>query len=178
MEPPERQRSSWRRRLKVIALIVTCLAAGIAVAMWPRDDVPNQPDAIVVLGGAGAERAQLGIDLRDRYDATLVLSASAWAYGYYLGLDCDVDPICVRPYPLTTRGEASTIADLAEYHGWDHITVATTRFHTTRARVLFRQCFGDRVSVIGAQPTESGGFTAYLRELVGTTAALTVHRAC
>jgi uncharacterized SAM-binding protein YcdF (DUF218 family) len=179
MEQPEDHRSSWlRRRVGTMALILTCIVAGTTIAMWPRDDIPNQPDAIVVLGGGRAERVQLGIELRDRYDATLVLSASAWGYGYNLGLRCDVDAICVRPYPATTTGEASTIAALAESYGWDHVTVATTRFHTTRARVLFRQCFGDRVSVVGARPTESRGVGTYLRETAGTLAALTVRRAC
>lgn len=179
MERPEDQRSSWWwRRLKVTALVVTCIAAGATVAMWPRDDVPDQPDAIVVLGGGGSERVQLGIELRDRYDATLVLSASAWGYGYNLGLRCDVDAICVRPYPPTTSGEASTIAAVAESYAWDHVTVVTTRFHTTRSRVLFRQCFGDRVSVVGARPAAPRGFTTYVRETVGTLAALTVRRAC
>ena len=179
MEQPEDQRSRWwQRRLKMMALVLTCIAAGTTIAMWPRDDIPDHPDAIVVLGGGRAERVQLGIELRDRYDATLVLSASAWGHGYNLGLRCDVDAICVRPYPATTRGEASTIAALTETYGWDHVTVATTRFHTTRARVLFRQCLGDRVSVVGARPTEARGLTTYVRETVGTLAALTVRRSC
>jgi uncharacterized SAM-binding protein YcdF (DUF218 family) len=146
--------------------------------MWPRDDIPDQPDAIVVLGGGRSERALLGIELRDRYDTPLVLSGSAWGYGYNLGLRCDVDAICVRPYPSTTSGEASTIAALAESYGGNHVTVVTTRFHTTRARVLFRQCFGDRVSVVGARPTEPRALTTYVREAAGTLAALTVRRAC
>jgi uncharacterized SAM-binding protein YcdF (DUF218 family) len=179
MEQPEGHRSSVaRRRLVMTALLLTCVAVGITIAMWPRDDVPDQPDAIVVLGGAGTERVQLGIELRDRYDAVLVLSASAWGYGYNVGLRCDVDVICVRPYPETTGGEAATIAALAESYGWQHVTVATTRFHTTRARVLFRQCLGDRVTVVGARPTEMRGPATYVREVLGTIAALTVHRAC
>jgi uncharacterized SAM-binding protein YcdF (DUF218 family) len=179
MEQPEGHLSSWaRRRLAIMALILTCVVVGITIAMWPRDDVPDQPDAIVVLGGGRAERVQLGIELRDRYDAVLVLSASAWGYGYNMGLRCEVDAICVRPYPETTRGEAVTIAALAESYGWEHVTVATTRFHTARARVLFRQCLGDRVTVVGARPTEMRGPATYVREVLGTLAALTVHRAC
>jgi uncharacterized SAM-binding protein YcdF (DUF218 family) len=179
MEQPEGNLLSWlRRRLGIVVLILSCAAVGITIAMWPRDDVPDQPDAIVVLGGAGTERVQLGIELRDRYDAVLVLSSSAWGYGYNVGLRCDVDVICVRPYPETTGGEAATIAALAESYGWDHVTVATTRFHTARARVLFRQCLGDRVSVVGARPIEMRGPPTYVREALGTLAALTVRRAC
>ena len=144
---------------------------------WPSSDVLHLVRKVAASGGRG-ERLPLGIELRDRYDATLVLSASARGEGYNLGLRCDVDAICVRPYPATTRGEASTIAALTETYGWDHVTVATTRFHTTRARVLFRQCLGDRVSVVGARPTEARGLTTYVRETVGTLAALTVRRSC
>jgi hypothetical protein len=34
------------------------LVTGVTTfAMWPRDDIPREPDAVVVLGGAGPERA-------------------------------------------------------------------------------------------------------------------------
>ena len=179
MEQPARRRSGrLLPRLGVVALLLGCVVAVTTVLMWPRDDVPEQPDVIVVLGGGRGERLPLGIELRDRYDATLVLSASARGEGYNLGLRCDVDAICVRPYPLTTAGEAATIEALAQSYHWDHVTVVTSRFHTTRARVLFRQCFGNRVSVVGARPAERRGPPTYVRETVGTLAALTVRRAC
>lgn len=179
MDRSDRTPTWWLRRLAGWGVLLLSVAtAGVAFAMWPRDDVPNEPDAIVVLGGAGVERVQLGIELRDRYDATLALSASAWGHGYNLGLRCDVDALCFNPYPATTTGEALTVAAIAETYGWDHVTVATSSFHTTRSRVLFRQCLGDRVSVVGAEPVDARGILTHIREAIGTLAALTLRRAC
>jgi uncharacterized SAM-binding protein YcdF (DUF218 family) len=158
------------------------LVTGVTTfAMWPRDDIPRDPDAVVVLGGAGPERAQLGIGLRDRYGATLVLSASAIHFARAEGIGCgDPDVLCIfEPEPETTVGEARRVAELADEHGWDHVTVVTTRFHTTRARVLFRQCLGDDVSVAGAVAPGGGrGLRTYLEETAGTVAGLTFRRAC
>ena len=173
----------WRIALglaAVVAIVVGLLAAGAALTLRPWDDEPDDPDAVVVLGGAGQERTELGIELRDRYDALLVLSSSAQFFGEELGLDCGRDALCIDPEPETTIGEARTVASLAEERGWGHVTVATSEFHTGRARVLFRQCLGDRVSVVGA-PRPDGGTVSRsrrLQEVVATSAALVTHRAC
>ena len=173
-----------RGRIALGAAGLALVLSGAAVAaLWPRNDVPRDPDAVVVLGGAGYERAELGIELAERYDAVLVLSSSAINFGRERGVACEQYPAvrCLyRPQPATTAGEARAVAALVEESGWDHVTVATSDFHTTRARVLFRQCLGDRVSVVGARPSESWarGLRTYLVEAVGTVAALTTRRAC
>jgi uncharacterized SAM-binding protein YcdF (DUF218 family) len=174
------------RRCGRIALgaagLVLALTGAAVVALWPRSDVPRDPDAVVVLGGTGYERAELGIELADRYDAVLVLSASAINFGRDLGVDCGTFPavFCVWPELATTAGEARMVATLVEDGGWDHVTIATSDFHTTRARVLFRQCLGDRVTVVGAEPAadEARGLPTYVREAAATAAALTTQRAC
>jgi uncharacterized SAM-binding protein YcdF (DUF218 family) len=155
------------------------VAGATTFAMWPRDDIPRDPDAVVVLGGAGAERARVGIELRNRYEATLVLSSSAQHFGELLGLKCG-EVLCVDPRPENTMGEARLVAELAKESGWDHVTVVTTRFHTTRSRVLFRQCLGDRVSVVGAVRIDGAGrdIWTHLEEFAGTIAAHTFRRAC
>ena len=172
-----------RGRIALGAAGLALVLSGAAVAaLWPRNDVPRDPDAVVVLGGAGYERAELGIELADRYDAMLVLSSSAINFGRERGADCQHDPaiLCLYPQPATTAGEARTVAALVEERGWGHVTVATSDFHTTRARVLFRQCLGDRVSVVGARPSESWarGLPTHVAEAAATVAALTTRRAC
>jgi uncharacterized SAM-binding protein YcdF (DUF218 family) len=171
----------WHRL--VIAVAVGSLLVTVAtVSLWPRDDEPQHPDAVVVLGGAGPERVRLGIELSERYDATLVLSALAIGYGVYEGVDCRSDPeiLCLYPEPRTTAGEARAIAVLAEESNWGHVTVATARFHSTRARVLLRQCLNQRVTVVGAPPTAGHPrtFMDYAGEALGTVAAVTFERAC
>jgi uncharacterized SAM-binding protein YcdF (DUF218 family) len=179
----EDEHMTRRRRVAFGAAGLAFVVAGAAVAaMWPRSDVPRDPDAVVVLGGAGFERAELGIELAERYGAMLVLSSSAINFGRERGADCQHDPtiLCSYPQPATTAGEARTVAALVEERGWDHVTVATSDFHTTRARVLFRQCLGDRVTVVGARPSANWarGLPTYAAEAAATLAALTTRRAC
>jgi uncharacterized SAM-binding protein YcdF (DUF218 family) len=163
----------------VLAATAFIVGAASVAALWPRNDTPQDPDAIVVLGGAGVERVLLGMELRDRYEVPLVLSAQAVDYGSFQGLRCGIEVICVRPDERSTAGEARAVGELATQQGWRHVTIATSRFHTTRARVLFRQCLGDGVSVVGARPVNHHrGPATYLREAAGTVAALTVRRAC
>jgi len=163
-----------------IGVALTAFSVAFVRFLLPTDDVPRDPDVVVVLGGAGAERAALGIELAERYDARLMLSSSAAVFGERQGRMCSVDAICIEPIPETTRGEAREIARLAEQEGWDHVTVATSAFHTSRSRLLFRQCLGDRVTVVGAV-SERGSRTTpalMLREGLGVIAGATIQRAC
>ena len=170
----------WGWMIVVLGLVLAGLATAFVVYLLPTDDEPRDPDAVVVLGGAGAERAELGIELAERYDAQLVLSSSAAIFGERQGRSCQLDAICFEPVPETTRGEAQMVAEMAEEHGWDHVTVATSAFHTSRSRFLFRQCLGDRVTVVGAV-REGGQATTprlLVREGAGVIAAATFQRAC
>jgi len=163
----------------LVALAIVVIAA--PVLAWPRDDTPVAPDAVIVLGGAGAERTALGGALATEHRATLVLSSSAQYFGERAGLRCGQEVRCIDPDPETTRGEARAVAALAEANEWDRVVVATSRHHTSRARILFRQCLGDRVSVVGARRSDGSwwpGARGVGRELVGTVAAVTLQRAC
>jgi uncharacterized SAM-binding protein YcdF (DUF218 family) len=165
-----------------LVLTLAVLGGGLAFLwfMIPSDDVPREPDAVVVLGGAGDERARLGIELAERYDARLVLSSNARFFAAAQGAACDRDAICFEPVPENTVGEARAVADLAEQYGWDHVTVATSDFHTSRTRFLFRQCLGDRVTVVGASRDDRPRIAPrlLLREAAGVIAGATVERAC
>ncbi|MCC5949726.1 MAG: YdcF family protein [Nitriliruptoraceae bacterium] len=176
--------SNWRIVGLTLGSVLLVLVVSVGSVLWivtPRDDVPDDPDVVVVLGGAGAERAALGISLADRYDVPLVLSSSAGIFGERQGRTCGVDAICFEPVPENTAGEAENVARMAEAQGWDHVTVATSAFHTGRSRWLFRQCLGgDRVSVVGASSERRGLTNPYLmtREALGVIAGTTIARAC
>jgi uncharacterized SAM-binding protein YcdF (DUF218 family) len=169
---------------RVLGILVLTIAVGLgALVMYavPRDDVPRDPDAVVVLGGGGPERAELGIELAERYDAALVLSSSAAIFGRWQGRECGVDALCFEPSPENTAGEAENVAALAEEHGWGHVTVATSDFHTSRSRYLFRQCLGrDAVTVVGAEVDRDAGaqLRLLLRESTAIVAGATLRRAC
>lgn len=173
--------SASLRFASALVLIAIVSTGALAVMVIPRDDVPQDPDAIVVLGGAGPERAALGIELAERYDAELVLSSSAGIFGERQGRQCNVDAICFEPEPKNTAGEAENVARLAREQGWDHVTVATSDFHTARSRYLFRQCMGsDRVTAVGAEGdrTLALRLSLAMREATGLLAGATFARAC
>lgn len=164
----------------IIALMVIIAAVAFAAFMIPTDDLPRDPDAVVVLGGAGSERAILGIELADRYDAELVFSSNAALFGAQQGRRCGRDALCFEPVPANTAGEARNVAVLAETEGWDHVTVVTSDFHTSRTRFLFRQCLDDRVTVVGGSRDDRPRIHVplLLREAVGVVAGATIRRAC
>ena len=72
----------------------------------------------------------------------------------------------------------STLVELADEHGWDEVVVVTSDFHTARSRLLFRQCLGDRVAVVGASREGSVGFRQQLTEVAGIVVGATIRRAC
>jgi uncharacterized SAM-binding protein YcdF (DUF218 family) len=171
-----------RPRLRAVVLLLfaaVVATAGAVAALIPRDDTVVSPDAVVVLGGAGRERAELGIKLHELHDVPLVLSSSASFFAEELGQACP-PATCVVTDPETTIGEAREISRMADERGWERIVVVTTRFHTARARILFRQCLGERVSVVGAE--EPGGARVdrgrWVRELGGIVVGSTLDRAC
>jgi uncharacterized SAM-binding protein YcdF (DUF218 family) len=171
----------WGYALGALVLAVVVAAAALVVYVLPRDDAPATADVVVVLGGAGGDRAELGIELAERFDAPLVLSSSASIFGERQGRDCDVDAICFEPTPANTAGEAANIARMAAQQGWDHVVVATSSFHTSRSRFLFGQCLGeDRVSVIGrtAEGHRDTNPQLVIRESLGVIAGATFARAC
>ncbi|GGI05320.1 hypothetical protein GCM10011354_13510 [Egicoccus halophilus] len=155
--------------------------AGVLIyVVVPYNDAVEAPDAVIVLGGAGSERARLGIALAEEYDATLVLSSSAAHFGEQLGRRCAQSAICIMPEPENTAGEAVAVRQLMQERQWERVAVATSHFHTARARLLFRQCLGDRVAVVGAVRSEgqSVGTARWLKEVAGVPAAITFRRAC
>lgn len=170
-----------RRWLLVVALgVVAALVVTATVALVPRHDEAGDVDAVIVLGGGGIERFELGTAIATRNGVPLVLSAEGIAQGEALGVTCDVEVLCIHPVPVTTAGEAATMRELADEHAWERIAVATSSFHVNRSRMLFRQCFGDRVDVVGAHSPSSGPTAIYrtVRELAGQLAAVTLRPAC
>lgn len=166
--------------MAVLTVAVIGVVAGVAL-LWPQDDELVAPAAVVVLGGPAAERTALGQSLAAEHDARLVLSASAQWFGRQAGLHCGDEVWCIDPVPVTTRGEARTVADLAHEQGWEEVAVATSRHHTARARILFRQCLGHRVRVVGVEHADGSWWAdtyGQVREVIGIVAALTVQRAC
>jgi uncharacterized SAM-binding protein YcdF (DUF218 family) len=193
--PRLRRRRRWRAVLLVISLIgLLLLAVPTALVLLPYDDEPRSPDGILVLGGVGRERIDLGIELSESYHVPLVLSSSATWFASERGYRCSVgNALCLqRPFAESTAEEAQHTVTFMDERDWDHITVVTSSHHTARARILFRHCLGDNVSIVGAprpetipredqgRPWAVTGVKAAERasEVAGIVAAVTIGRAC
>jgi len=156
-------------------------ASPVRMVLLPHDDEPQSPDGIVVLGGMGQERADLGIELSKSYDVPLVLSSSATWFANERGYRCSLgNAVCLaRPrFAENTAQEAQYTAELVAERGWGHVTIVTSSHHTARARILFRQCLGDQVSVVGVSRPDGPSVGERLREIAGILAATTAQHAC
>jgi uncharacterized SAM-binding protein YcdF (DUF218 family) len=137
-------------------VLAVWLAATAILFLWPSEVEPSRADAVVVLSGVRKARLATGLELvRSGVAPTLVISdgtAPGWEEGNRLcdGASADFRVVCFRPHPYSTHGEAADVARLARARGWRSLVVVTSRYHLTRARLLFRRCFDGPVGAVSA----------------------------
>jgi uncharacterized SAM-binding protein YcdF (DUF218 family) len=149
------------------------VAATARLFVWPTSNHPRHADAVVILAGDPGERLDRALELLHAgVSTTLVVdgSDSAWKANALCGQQQPFTVLCIRPNPDSTRAEARDGASLADQRGWNSITVVTTTFHVTRARVLFGRCYHGKVSVVGAPRSQS--LVALAREVTHEWAGL------
>jgi uncharacterized SAM-binding protein YcdF (DUF218 family) len=164
-------------------LFAAWLAASAFVFVWPPQDSPMHADAVVVLAGAKAPRLDKGLELMRRGVAPVLVISDGldplWPQANRL---CRGHPgfavVCFRPSPFSTRGEAEWVARMASARGWRSIVVVTSRYHVTRAGILFRRCFHGDVDTVGA-PFELSSVGKYVAsEWVKLVYEVTFARKC
>jgi uncharacterized SAM-binding protein YcdF (DUF218 family) len=166
-------------------LLVVWLVACAFVFVWPDEDEPASSDAVVVLAGGKKERLAEGLELiRRGVSRTLVISDGNdpnWPEANRLcngGGAVGFRVVCFRPDPYSTWGEAEAVARLGREHGWRSIAIVTSRFHVSRARMLFERCFPGRVEAIGVPYNMLYLPRALVFESGKTAVALTLRRDC
>jgi uncharacterized SAM-binding protein YcdF (DUF218 family) len=126
--------------------------------VWPQTDTPHSSDAVVVLGpGLHGERLAGGLRLmRQGAGRVLVISRAQnrdWTAANQLCAEqTRFRVVCFIAKPFTTRGEAETIARLAEKHGWRSLIIVTSTYHVSRARLWNSRCHHGGVEVVGESP--------------------------
>lgn len=143
-----------RRLLVAIEAIVLVMAiilvdmgiSGYFVFANAKIDQLEHADAIIVLGGEHDGREDYGLQLaREGWAPTVVLSNPYLQGDAVMKRVCrspeDVEVICFKPEPGTTRGEAEEMRRLADERSWRKIIVISWRYHLPRARLVFQQCF-------------------------------------
>lgn len=158
----------------MLALAAAWLVLAYQLFYRPSVSPVGGADAVVVLAGAGTERLAVGQELvaSGRADELVLSSTGLPGNAEADELCAEERPgiICFRPEPLTTRGEARAIADLARERGWERITVVTSAYHVTRASINISQCSKATVAMAVSRPDL--GVVGWLARFVEETVAL------
>jgi uncharacterized SAM-binding protein YcdF (DUF218 family) len=141
--------------------VLAFAVATVILFVRPDTDQPRRADAVVVLApGLHGERLREGLRLmRQGFGRVLVVSKARdpnWTAADRLcSGDTRFQVVCFRAKPYTTRGEARAVSGLASQHRWYSLLLVTSTYHVTRARLLYRRCYGGRLDVVGASPKAS-----------------------
>jgi uncharacterized SAM-binding protein YcdF (DUF218 family) len=163
---PAQSFSTFTRRARVV-VGVGLLAVRIAGELWFSSPppfrwstkAPAHADAVVVLSGDWGDRLNAALPLVQRGVAPSLVFAGATDSPQARDLCAGGQPfevVCFVPNPDGTRPEARAMARLAKQRGWRHLLVVTSKFHATRAGMLFRRCFSGTIDVLGTTPPYSG----------------------
>ena len=165
------------------------LAAGAVVltlrfVFFPTEDEVGHADAVVVLSGSKHERLDGGLALMAKGAAPVLVISNgldptqprAPGLCHHGGNGFQV--ICFTPDPDSTRGEAEAVGRLAREHRWKRILLVTSRFHVTRARMLFDRCVDGDVDAVGVDYPWTTIPYAVAGEWFKTVRALTYQRGC
>lgn len=176
---------SWVTKGRLTALVALAfLALGWFVAVtvesivWPRQEVPDQVDAVVVMAGGMGERAVFGLAAVDLgFSDTIVVSVSPVSAELCseAKLRLDVRVICFDS-PGDTSDEAARVAEIAERNGFDNLLLVTSGYHLQRAERWLNRCFDGRVYPLAADARLSGGLVVH--EVLATAGQATFWRSC
>ncbi|MES1248868.1 MAG: YdcF family protein [Actinomycetota bacterium] len=174
--------------LRVLGVLVAAwLAFALVFFLWApwAGPGPKHADVVVVLSG-GRERLPPAMKLiREGVAPVLAISSvnrtRPWKLGHRL---CDAGHyagarvLCFDADPFSTQGEAETVSRIARAHRWTSVVVVTSRFHTTRARMLFKRCYAGRLSMVGVGSTWWKLPLDWISETGKLIVQLTVQRGC
>ena len=172
--------------LAVLGVLAIALVAGtVRLVFVPAEDAPGRADAVVVLSGSKHERLDRGLELvRDGVAPVLVISGGfdprqpAASRLCHAGKGAGFRVICFMPSPDSTRGEAREAGRLARERDWRRIVLVTSRFHVTRARMLFDRCVDGDVDAVGVDYPRTSIPQAIAGEWVKLGLSETVNRGC
>ncbi|KUM41141.1 YdcF family protein [Arthrobacter sp. EPSL27] len=170
-----------RRARRALAAVLAAVLLWLVVATQLFVNVDplsvHRTDAVVMLGGAAAERLPVALRLQRELNAPVLALSHTDTPGNAAADElCNAaafpspDLICFRPGGMDTRSEADVIADLAAANGWRSVTVVTSSYHVTRAGRLIGQCTTADVQMVASHPVLSPA--QWLRRFVIETGGL------
>lgn len=180
---PSRSSQHALHLLRFVALVLAVVATSFTPILWPHTDPPAPTDAVFVLSGDLGDRLPIAMALVEKgLVPTLVFVGTPDRPDEERLCQSRqrVEFICLRPQPDNTRAEAQEAARLAESRRWRSVTVVTSRYHVTRAAILFRRCFSGRVRMMGGDPPFVQGVASHreAREWLKVVYTVTIARSC
>ena len=177
------------RRLLLIAagLVAAWVVACLVLFTWsPWDSGPPAHADVVVMLSGSKRRLPTALALIRRGVAPVLALSSVQQTTHWAEADrlCrarryeGAQVVCFEAVPYSTRGEARTVARLAKARGWRSIVVVTSRFHLTRAHMLFRRCYHGGLAFVAAPSTWWKLPLDWARETAKLAFQLTVERSC
>lgn len=168
--------------MRLAALVAAAAAVVGSMVVWPVQRLPESADAVVLLSGDGGRLPGALRLMEQRVAPTLVFVGrpDIPAVAELCTGSHPFEVVCLRPSPDTTRTEARAAGELARSRDWESIVVVTSRFHGTRARLLFRRCFAGTVEVVGDPPGYGAHFARrqITHEWLGLVHASIFSRGC
>lgn len=157
--PRRAQRGGMLTRL-VFLIVLAAFAMGLYLFrvpllqacghFWVVDDAPGPADAVMILGDDNlqGDRATRAAELYRAHWAPRVVASGRPLRSYLSIPDLMRRDLQIRgvpdsailsyPRPVgNTREEAEALRKLAIDHGWRHVLVVTSSYHTRRARFIF-----------------------------------------
>jgi len=171
-----------RALLALAALVAAWLVLSLVLFVWSpwASSAPAHADVVVVLSGDKRRLAPALSLFRRGVAPTLAVSSVGRAHHWTQAARLCKEPhvVCFDAVPYSTRGEARTVARLAAARGWRSVVVVTSRFHVTRARMLFRRCYHGRLAVVPTGSTWWRLPEEWLSETGKLAVQLTAERGC
>ena len=130
----------------LLAAVVAWLAVCVDVLLSPEVAPHERVDAVYVIGPAETRIDQALALVDDGLAPVLLATTSVREDGTTYATDhCGTTGAtyrveCVVPDPYTTRGEARTLAEQVDAHGWTRVAVLTSTVHAARTRMLMERC--------------------------------------
>jgi uncharacterized SAM-binding protein YcdF (DUF218 family) len=168
--------------MAVLAVLAGASALSAHLFVWPDlTPLPGRADVIVQLGGPG-DRRVVALDLARQGRAPLVaISVSVAETDTHWcdeGRLDEVSVVCFHSDPFTTRGEARSIAEMAQRYGWRSVILVTSRDQAWRATLRVRRCFPGEIFVATARLPWYRWPTQIVYQLGATIKAYTVETTC
>ncbi len=139
----------------VAVLGLAWLLACFLVIQHPTINQVSHADAVIVLGPPDDYRLEaaqrlVAAGVADHLVISVPASGFAQAEQICAHPPSGVTATCFAPNPATTRGEAEEVARLERSQHWKSVVVVTSKFHVSRARMIFDRCVVGQLAVVSA----------------------------